>query len=297
MPDPAFDGSGVALVTPFDERGVNETVLREIVAYQIEQGTDALIVNGSTGEAAAMTVEEQRRSVAVVVEAAGARVPVIVGCGGGDTRQVCRLAEQAKEAGADGILVSAPPYSRPPQRALIDHFRRVIDAGDLPCIIYNVPGRAAVNVLPDTVLRIADGGRVIGVKEASGDISQVAELARQAAGRLCLWSGNDDQVVPLLALGGRGVISVMANVVPALTHRMVALWLAGDTAASLDLQLRLLPLIGALFAESNPVPVKAAVDWLGFDVGPPRLPLCVVDAAVHERLIHALSELGVESRA
>lgn len=296
MADPAFDGSGVALVTPFHADGVATHVLRELVRFQIDAGTDALIVNGSTGEAAAMTADEQRTAVETVVDEAAARIPVIVGCGGGDTRHVALLAANARAAGADGILVSAPPYSRPPQRALVDHFRHVIDAGDLPCIVYNVPGRAAVNILPATVMEMADDERVIGVKEASGDISQCAELARLSNGRLRLWSGNDDQVIPLLALGGRGVISVMANVVPRPTHDMVARWLAGDTTGALELQLRLLPLVAALFAESNPIPVKAAVAWLGFDVGDPRPPLCAVDTGVHARLVSALRDLGVERR-
>lgn len=297
MADPRFDGSGVALVTPFDARGVAETPLRELVRFHHEGGTDALIVCGSTGEAAAMTVDEQRTAVEIVVDENAGRLPVIVGCGGSDTRTVARLAAQAGEAGADALLLSAPPYSRPPQRALIDHFRNVIDAGDLPAILYNVPSRAAVNILPDTVLRVAEDARVIGVKEASGDISQVAELARRAGDRLLLWSGNDDQVVPLMALGGRGVISVLANVAPGPTSRMAHAFLEGDLVAARRLQLDLLPAIAALFAESNPIPVKAAVGWLGFDAGEPRAPLTRVEPPILERLIAALRTLGIEPRA
>lgn len=296
MADPRFDGSGVALVTPFDDDGVSERVLRELVRFHADNGTDALIVCGSTGEAAAMTVAEQRRALAIVVDENDGQLPVIAGCGGSDTRAVSALAAQAAEAGADGLLLSAPPYNRPPQRALVDHFRAVIDAGDLPTILYNVPSRAAVNILPATVMRVAEDARVIGVKEASGDISQVAELARQAGDRLLLWSGNDDQVVPLMALGGRGVISVLANVAPSHTSRMAHAYLDGDHATSLRLQLEMLPVISLLFTESNPIPVKAAVAWLGFDVGAPRPPLTAVDPDLLDRLTRALRVIGVGRR-
>lgn len=296
MPDPRFDGSGVALVTPFDENGVAEAPLRELVRFHHAGGTDALIVCGSTGEAAAMTEDEQRVAVEIVVDENRGRLPVIVGCGGSDTRRVCRLAANAADAGADAVLLSAPPYSRPPQRALVDHFLAVIDAGDLPAILYNVPSRAAVDIEPATIMRIAADERVIGVKEASGDISQVAWLAREAGERLRLWSGNDDQVIPLMALGGRGVISVLANVAPAPTSRMAHAWLNGDHNGARRLQFELLPAIAALFAESNPVPVKAGVAWLGFDVGPPRPPLTEADPAIFERLVATLRDLGVEPR-
>ena len=297
MPDPRFDGSGVALVTPFDEAGVAEPVLRELVRFHIAERTDALIICGSTGEGAAMTPEEQRHAIEIAVAENAGRLPIIAGCGGSDTRAVAGLAAQAHAAGADGLLVSAPPYSKPPQRALVSHFHAVIEAGDLPTIVYNVPSRTAVNLLPATIMQIAEDPRVIGVKEACGDIAQVAEMARLAQGRLAIWSGNDDQVVPLMSLGGRGVISVLANVAPAATSRMAHAFLDGNMALACTLQLDLLPLIGALFAESNPIPVKAGVAWLGFDVGPPRPPLTRVDPSVCDRLVHALQAAGIERRA
>lgn len=296
MADPRFDGSGVALVTPFDRNGVAEAVLRRLVRFHHEEGTDAFIICGSTGEAAAMSPEEQRHTLEIVIDENAGRLPVIAGCGGSDTRAVCRLAAQAHEAGADGVLLSAPPYSRPPQRALVAHFKAVIDAGDLPAILYNVPSRAAVNILPSTVMQVAEDARVIGVKEASGDITQVAEMARLGGERLALWSGNDDQVVPLMALGGRGVISVLANVAPAQTHRMAQSFLDGDVATARRIQLDLLPLIGALFAESNPIPVKAGVGWLGFETGEPRAPLAPIDPAVRDRLVGALRDAGIQPR-
>jgi 4-hydroxy-tetrahydrodipicolinate synthase len=293
MPDPRFDGSGVALVTPFDADGVNTEVLEEMVEWHISEGTDALIVCGSTGEAAAMSVPEQGIAVRAVVTAAGGRVPVIAGCGGSDTAVVRALARHAADLGADAVLLSAPPYNRPPRAGLIAHFRAVMDAADLPAILYNVPSRAAVNVPPDVVEELAADSRVIGVKEASGDLSQIAELVRRVGDRLVLWSGNDDQILPILSLGGRGVISVLGNVAPGATHKMVQAYLDGDHAAALDIQLHFLPLIAALFAESNPIPVKSAVRWLGFDVGEVRLPLVAPAERTRERLIDALAESGL----
>ncbi|MBX6365562.1 MAG: 4-hydroxy-tetrahydrodipicolinate synthase [Gemmatimonadetes bacterium] len=290
-----FTGSGVALVTPFTEDGLNEATLRELVGFHHREETDALVVCGSTGEAATMRPAEQRRALEVVLEANGGRLPVIMGCGGSDTAQVARLARQATEAGADAVLVSAPPYNKPTQAGLVAHFRGVLDAADLPLVVYNVPGRTAVNILPATIARLAEDPRVIAVKEACGDIAQVAELARLVGDRLAIWSGNDDQVVPILALGGTGVISVLANVAPRETSRMVHRFLDGDVAEARWHQLRLLPLIQALFAESNPIPVKAAVGMLGFDVGPVRLPLTPATEATRARLGAALRDVGIEA--
>ncbi len=293
MADPRFTGAGVALVTPFDESGVNERVLRELVRFHHREGTDALVVCGSTGEAAAMTPAEQRRAIEVVVDENAGRLPVIAGCGGSDTARVVELARQAREAGADALLLSAPPYNKPTQAGLIAHFRAVIDAGDLPAVIYNVPGRTAVNILPRTIAELASDERVIAVKEACGDIVQVAELARQVGDRVAIWSGNDDQIVPILSLGGTGVISVLSNVAPADTSRMVHAFLAGDTGEAAALQLRYLPVVRALFAEPNPIPVKAAVEWLGFEVGPVRLPLTPATPEVRDALLDALRDVGV----
>jgi len=294
MADPRFSGSGVALVTPFDEQGVNESALRALVRFHHREGTDALIVCGSTGEAATMSPEEQRRAIEVVVEENAGKLPVIAGCGGSDTAQVAALARGAKAAGADALLPSAPPYNRPTQQGLIAHFRAVMDAADLPAVIYNVPGRTSVNILPATIAELAEDDRVIGVKEASGNISQIAELARLLDGRAAIWSGNDDQIVPVLSLGGTGVISVLANVAPADTSRMVHRYLEGDVVGARELQLRYLPLVSALFAEPNPIPVKTAVQWLGFDVGPVRLPLTPPTAQVKARLEAALRAVGLQ---
>jgi 4-hydroxy-tetrahydrodipicolinate synthase len=272
---------------------VNEAVLRSLIGFHHREGTDALIICGSTGEAATMLPEEQRRALEIVVDENAGRLPVIAGCGGSETAAVARLAVQAREVGADGILVSGPPYNKPTQAGLIAHFRAVLEAADLPLIVYNVPGRSAVNILPATIATVAEDSRVIGVKEASGDLSQVAELARLVGDRVAIWSGNDDQILPILALGGSGVISLLGNVAPRDTARIVHEFLAGRIAESRELQLRYLPLIHALFAEPNPIPVKAAVEWLGFDVGAVRLPLTPPSPAVQDALIAALGEAGL----
>jgi 4-hydroxy-tetrahydrodipicolinate synthase len=294
MPDPIFRGSGVALVTPFDDDGVAEDPLRSLVDYHLDAGTDALVVCGSTGEAVTMSADEQRRAAEVVVERAAGRVPVVVGAGGSDTRAVSGLARAAAAAGADGLLVAPPPYNKPTQAGMEAHFRAVMDAADLPTILYNVPGRTACNLLPATVERLADDPRVAGVKEASGDISQVADLCRRVADRMAVYSGNDDQVVPLMALGGVGVISVLANIAPAEVSRMAHAFLDGDTAGAREIQLRFLPLIATLFAEPNPVPVKAAVAELGFAVGPVRLPLVPLTDGGREALLREMRAVGIE---
>ena len=294
---PLFTGSGVALITPFDERGVHERTLREMVGWHIDEGTDAFIVCGSTGEAATMSPEEQRRAVEIVASETAGRVPVVAGCGGSSTAEVARLAGQARDAGADALLLSAPPYNKPPQRGLAAHFRAVMDTGQLPTILYNVPGRTAVPISVATMDELADDDRVIGVKEACGDISLIADLAHAVRDRVAIWSGNDDQVLPIMALGGMGVISVLGNVVPGDTSRMVKAYLEGDTATATDLQLRYLPLIRQLFAVSNPIPVKTLTGWLGFDVGPLRLPLVPLTDDERDRLIQAARDAGLEPRA
>ncbi len=290
-----FRGSGVALVTPFSGTEVNREVLRELIEFQISEGTDAIIVCGSTGEAAAMSPQEQMITIETAAGAVAGRVPLIAGVGGSGTTAVVALARNAAQAGADALLASAPPYNKPTQAGMIAHFRAILDAVDLPMILYNVPSRTACNILPETVERLAEHPRVVGIKEASGDISQVAELCRRVADRIAVYSGNDDQVVPLLALGGVGVISVLANIAPRDTSAMVRHFLEGDLESSRRLQLRYLPLIQALFREPNPVPVKAAVRALGFAVGDARLPLLNASDETVALLRQRMREVGLSS--
>jgi 4-hydroxy-tetrahydrodipicolinate synthase len=297
MRPPLFTGSGVALVTPFGDGGVDEPALRALVRFHLREGTDALVVNGSTGEAATMSPAEQQRAIEVVVDECGTGVPVIAGVGGSDTAAVVDLAVAARHAGADGLLLAPPPYNKPTQRGIVAHFRAVLDAGDLPLVVYNVPGRTACNILPATVEEIAADARVVGVKEASGDITQIGELCRRLAEKIGIYSGNDDHIVPVLSLGGKGVISVLANVAPADTARMVRLYLQGDVRAAAELQLRYLPLISALFREPNPVPVKAAVGELGFEVGAVRLPLLPATEETVKELRSCMRVLGLARAA
>jgi 4-hydroxy-tetrahydrodipicolinate synthase len=291
-----FTGSGVALVTPFDESGVNERVLLDLVELHISEGTNALIICGSTGEAATMTSDEQAQAIAVVAEAAAGRIPVIAGIGGSDTASVSQLARNAEREGADGLLFSPPPYNKPSQKGIVAHYRAVMDTVDLPVIVYNVPGRTVCNILPETMEELAADSRVVGVKEASGDISQVAELCRRLSSRLAIYSGNDDQVIPILALGGRGVISVLANIAPRAVARMVELYLAGEVEEARSIQFRYLPLIQLLFKEPNPVPVKAAVRSMGYEVGGVRLPLLDVGDEMMRLVKAEMQVVGVEDR-
>lgn len=293
MATPLFVGCAVALVTPFASDGVDEDCLADLVRFHLRERTDALVVNGSTGEAATMSPDEQRRVIEVAVSATGGQIPVIAGAGGSDTAAVSRLARAAREAGADGLLLSPPPYSKPPQRGIVAHYRAVIDAADLPTIIYNIPSRTACNILPETIEEIASDPRVVGVKEASGDIAQIAELMRRVGDRVAVYSGNDDQVVPVMSLGGKGVISVLANVAPADASRLAHSYLEGQLDAARDLQLRYLPLIRTLFREANPIVVKAAVRALGFNVGEVRLPLVRVSEEVRRELLEQMRAVGL----
>jgi 4-hydroxy-tetrahydrodipicolinate synthase len=291
-----FQGSAVALITPFDRHGsIDEKVLRSFVHFHAAAGTAALVVNGSTGEAATLSPDEQRRAVEVVADArmrCGRMLPLVAGVGGSDAAGAERLARATRDAGVDAILVGPPSFSRS-QRGLIHHLRRVIDAADHAAILYNVPRRSACNLLPETIEELAEDIRVVGINEASGDISQIAEVARRVGDRIALYSGNDDQIVPILALGGRGAISVLANVAPARTARIVSAWMIGEVAEARDLQLGLLPLVAALSREPNPSMVRAAVELLGFHVGPPRLPLGPAGDEVVAELRREMSALGL----
>ena len=292
--DAIFRGSGVALITPFDGGGVNETALRELIEFQVSEGTDAIIVCGSTGEAATMSAEEQAKVVEVGVSAVRGRVPLVAGVGGSDTAAVSRLAHTAAAHGADALLASAPPYNKPTQKGMIAHFRAILDAADLPMIVYNVPGRTSCNLLPATIEELAAAdSRVVGVKEASGDISQVAELCRRLADRIAIYSGNDDQVIPVMSLGGQGVISVIANIAPREIARMTHAYLDGEVEEARRLQLHHLPLMQTLFREPNPVPVKAGAKALGYDVGDVRLPLQPPTEETMRILLEQMREVGL----
>lgn len=270
-----FSGAGVALITPMKANGeVNYEKLEELVNYQIEHGTDAIIICGTTGEAATLTHEEHLSVIKACVEYTKKRIPVIAGTGSNCTETAIYLSKEAEKYGADGLLVVTPYYNKATQKGLIAHFTEISKAVTIPIILYNVPSRTGCNLLPATAVALAKNiENIVGIKEASGNISQVAELMQLADGCIDLYSGNDDQIVPLMSLGGKGVISVLSNVAPKETHDIVAKYLEGNTKESLELQLKLLPLINALFCEVNPIPVKMAANLMGQEVGSLRMPL------------------------
>lgn len=287
-----FTGSATAMVTPFTGDGLNLKTLDQLVDYQLDGGTDALVVCGTTGEPSTMDISEEAVVISRTVERVGGRVPVIAGAGSNDTAFAVQSVKQAKNLGADALLLVTPYYNKTSQQGLIRHFLTIADATDLPILLYNVPSRTGLNLLPATLKELAKHENIVGVKEASGNIEQIAEIACTCP-ELALYSGNDDQVLPLLALGGKGVISVVANLLPGKTHDMVRLWMEGDIAGSRALQFELFPLIKALFSEVNPIPVKTALCDMGFDCGPLRLPLIEMQEATHARLREEMRRMGL----
>ena len=273
MKQPVFTGSGVAIITPFTNEGVDYGALAQLLEFQLQNGTDAVIVCGTTGEAATMTPEERSRTIETVVDKVGGRVPVIAGTGSNCTETAIVQSREAEAAGVDGVLVVTPYYNKATQRGLVRHYQAIADKVTKPVILYKVPSRTGVNIAPKTALELSKNPLICGIKEASGNISQIGQVAALCGDELPLYSGNDDQVVPILSLGGKGVISVVANVAPAAMHRMCQLWFEGKTAESLALQLELMGLCNAMFCDVNPIPVKAALNMMGFAAGPCRLPL------------------------
>lgn len=294
MGQPIFIGSGVALITPFDEHGVNLKTLRELVEFHIENHTDALIVCGTTGEPSTMNAEEKRTAIAAAVDQAKGRVPVIAGTGGNCTAHVIEDSRRAQGLGADALLVVTPYYNKCTQDGLVAHYTAVADAVSLPIIVYNVPARTGLNIQPATMARLAEHPNIAALKDATADITQIVETARLCAGLdLELYSGNDDHILPLLSLGAKGVISVLANVAPRQTHDLVAAYMDGDIARSRGLQFSLNPLVQALFCEISPIPVKYGVGLLGFDAGGVRLPLTTLTEPNQARLRREMATLGL----
>lgn len=291
-----FTGAGVALITPMHEDGsVNYEEMERIVNDQILNGTDAIIVCGTTGEASTMTHEEHIETIKACVGMAKKRVPVIAGTGSNCTSTAVYLSKEAQNAGADGVLVVSPYYNKATQEGLKEHFTEIAKNIDLPVILYNIPGRTGVNILPQTIADLwAEVDNIAGVKEASGDLSQVADLLSLTQGDIDVYSGNDDQIVPIVALGGKGVISVLSHVVPRDTHDMVMKLMEGDVEGSRKLQLKYIPLIKALFSEVNPIPVKAAMELMGYQAGPLRMPLTRMEEAHRQVLRQAMIDAGVK---
>lgn len=284
-----FQGSGVAIVTPFNEDlTVNFDKLGEILEYHIEKKTDAIIICGTTGEASTLTDEEQIETVKYTVEKIDGRIPVIAGAGSNDTRHGIDLCKGIEAVGADGLLIVTPYYNKTSNKGLIEHFTAMADAVNIPVILYNVPGRTGMNMKPSIIKELSAHKNIVGVKEASGDIAQIAEISRLCGPDFAIYSGNDDSIVPALSVGGDGVISVLANICPEETHDMVKAFLDGDTEKAKKLQIEYKELVDALFIEPNPIPVKEAMNILGFEVGRPRLPLTTMEESTKEVLISAM---------
>ena len=290
-----FTGAGVALITPMHADGtVNYTKLEELVNFHVENGTDAIIICGTTGEAATLSHAEHLDVIKACVEYTKKRIPVIAGTGSNCTETAIYLSTEAEKLGADGLLLATPYYNKATQNGLIAHYTKIANSVKLPIILYNVPSRTGCNMLPETVVKLVEQvDNIVGIKEASGNISQVAKLMQLANGKVDLYSGNDDQIVPVLSLGGKGVISVLSNVAPKETHDIVAKYLDGNTKESLELQLKYLPLVDALFSEVNPIPVKKALNLMGMEVGTLRAPLTEMEDAHAKVLETEMKKVGL----
>ena len=289
-----FTGAGVALVTPMNADGsVNFDKMKELIEFQIANETDALIICGTTGEASTMSDEVQVECVRFAKEVAAGRVPVIAGAGSNDTAHCIELAVACEKAGADGVLLVTPYYNKATQKGLILHYTAIANAINIPIILYNVPGRTGCNLAPKTVAELAKVENIVAVKEASGNLSQVAEIAALVGPDFDIYSGNDDQILPVLSLGGKGVISVLSNVAPKQTHDMVMNFLNGDVQSAIKLQLDAIELVSALFCEVNPIPVKAALNLMGYEVGSCKLPLCDMEPKNLETLRTAMTNYGL----
>ncbi|HOV26787.1 MAG TPA: 4-hydroxy-tetrahydrodipicolinate synthase [Pseudobacteroides sp.] len=291
MTKPIFTGSGVAIVTPFTNDGIDFDKLSELIEFQISEGTDAIVICGTTGEASTMPDDEHKSAIKFAVEKVNKRVPVIAGTGSNDTRHAIELSKYAEEAGADAILSVTPYYNKTSQRGLVEHFKAVANSINIPVILYNVPSRTNLNINPETVKTLSEIDNIVAIKECN--INQVGEIINLCGDKITVYSGNDDLVVPLLSLGGKGVISVMANIIPKDTHDMVAKYLSGDIEGSRRIQLKTLNLIKALFIDVSPIPVKAAMNLMGMNVGSCRMPLIDMTEKNLEILKKSMEEYGL----
>lgn len=290
-----FTGAGVAIVTPFKANGeVNYEKFAELIEFQIANGTDAIIVCGTTGESSTLTHEEHLDVIKYCVEKVAGRIPVVAGTGSNCTETAVYLSTEAEKSGADALLLVTPYYNKATQNGLYKHYKTIAESVKIPCILYNVPSRTGCNIAPETAVRLCnDVENIVGIKEASGDISQIVKLMSLADGKVDLYSGNDDQIVPLLALGGKGVISVLSNVAPRQIHDICEKFFAGDVAGSAAEQFRAIPLYKALFCEVNPIPVKKALNLMGKEAGPLRMPLTEMEEENAAKLEKAMKEYGI----
>ncbi len=289
-----FKGAATALVTPFNAQGINFDVFEALIDYQLEGGIDALVVCGTTGEAATMSEKETHQAIEFVVKKVNGRVPVIAGTGCNCTASAVENSKAAADLGADALLVVNPYYNKGSRSGIYKHYVMIAESAKTPIIVYNIPSRTGCNITPDFLGEIADIDQVVGVKDATSDISQIADVASKLKGKIDIYSGNDDQIMPIMALGGLGVISTISNIAPKATADMTRNFLNGNIQAAIDGQLKMMPLIRALFAETNPTPVKAALNMLGFDVGVPRLPMDEATSATKKLLENAMTQFGFD---
>ena len=289
-----FKGSGVAIVTPFNADGsINFGAFEKLIEFQIENKTDAIIVCGTTGEASTLTDEEQINMIKFAVDKVNKRIPVIAGAGSNYTSHGIELCVECEKVGADGLLLVTPYYNKTSQRGLIEHYTDCAKSVDIPVILYNVPGRTGLNINPKTAYELSKIDNIVAIKEASGNISHIAELAALCYGRLDMYSGNDDQITPILALGGIGVISVVANIAPLDMHNLVTKYLEGDIKTATELQLKAIPLSKEIFSEVNPIPVKEALNMMGYNAGGYRKPLIEMESGNREKLRTAMQNYGL----
>ena len=284
MKNTIFKGCGTAISTPFTEDGVNFEEFKRLLEEQVKNNVDAIIVCGTTGESATMTEQERKDTIKCAIDTVAGRVKVIAGTGANNTKAAVEMSKYAEEVGADGLLVVTPYYNKTTQAGLIAHYRVIAEAVKLPIIMYSVPSRTGVNINPETCLELSKIENIVAIKEASGNISQVAKIAALCGDNLDIYSGNDDQIIPILSLGGKGVISVLSNVMPKYTHDMTDKYFNGEVEEAAKMQLRVIDLIDALFAEVNPIPVKYALNLMGYDFGKPRLPLIELSEKNQEKM-------------
>ena len=288
-----FEGCGTAIVTPFTEDGINFDAFGKLIEDQIKNEVDAIIVCGTTGESATMSEEEKKQAIKFVIDKVGNKTKVIAGTGSNNTMNAINMSKYATEVGADGLLVVTPFYNKTTQNGLVEHYKAIANCTDLPIVLYNVPSRTGVNILPETCYELSKINNVVAIKEASGNLSQVAKIASLCRDDLTIYSGNDDQVIPVLSLGGKGVISVISNIMPKYTHDMVKKYLEGNTEEAAKMQLDVIDLIGDLFCEVNPIPVKHALNLMGYDYGKPRLPLVELSEPNKQKIKTTMKKHGL----
>lgn len=288
-----FKGCGTAIVTPFTESGVNFEEFKKLIEFQIKEGADSIIVCGTTGEAATMSEQERKDTIKFAVDVVNKRILVIAGTGSNSTSSAVEMSKYAESVGVDAVLIVTPYYNKTTQEGLITHYKKIAEAINIPIIMYNVPGRTGLNILPKTCLELSKIDNIVAIKEASGNISQIAQIASLCKDNLNIYSGNDDQVLPVLSLGGIGVISVLSNIIPKDVHNMVKYFFDGEIEKAISLQLNTLSLTSSLFCEVNPIPIKHACNLMGFNVGIPRLPLVEMSDANKERLKEDMIKYGL----